>query len=156
MSELEEWIQKLAFFLPQVDGNNDLKQSGYFTLAEIDGVVNRIFKIGQPPAEKVKRFLTLSQEKVERLSLHIVSDKHVSSYQSRNPDKGQWGGAIVASDYENQLILSFSGLPEKLDEALCLVVAGKMKLSFDKQILELSQNPFYEQVKKIAEKMDQK
>ncbi|MCP5496413.1 MAG: hypothetical protein H7A23_17840 [Leptospiraceae bacterium] len=54
------------------------------------------------------------------------------------------------------MILSFSGLPEKLDEALCLVVAGKMKLNFDKQILELSQNPFYEQLKKIVEKMDQK
>ena len=68
------------------------------------------------PAERGQKYLELAQEKARRLAEH---PDHWSSWQSRNPDEGKWGGAVNAGAY----IFSFSGLPELADEAAMLLTA---------------------------------
>lgn len=70
--------------------------------------------------KKAAKYFALSQEKAARL---IVHPSHDSSWQSRNPDADQWGGAVVASSW----IFSFSGFPEAFDEAVMLLLAQKLK-----------------------------
>ena len=59
------------------------------------------------------------QEKAKRLVQH---PDHKSSWESRNPEAGQWGGAISVSAF-GSLIFSMSGFPELGDEAIMLVTA---------------------------------
>ncbi len=96
---------------------------GYFTLRSAkDGRVLLVSEIGDTLAEKREAWLFNSQEKGKRL---FENPNDLSSWESRDPDhptQKKWGGAIRTPDY----ILSFSGLPELADEALCAIVALKM------------------------------
>jgi len=95
---------------------------GYFCLADgVTGFPLLIFPIGIMPEEKVVKYLAFCQEKAKRLAKH--SD-HMSSWESRNPDENQWGGAIKIED----LIYSFSGLPELGDEAAMLGCATAIRV----------------------------
>ncbi|MDQ5970564.1 MAG: hypothetical protein QG603_341 [Patescibacteria group bacterium] len=91
-----------------------------------------------------EQYLTLSQEKAERLQ--GLWHKHLSSWQSRDPDNGRWGGAIIA----DQLIFSFSGLPELVDEAVVTAAAywlGEItEYSQVLKIADISRNPFTEEL----------
>lgn len=87
-----------------------------------DGRPIHLFEIGCNPPEKVARRISFCMEKAQRLAANA---HHLSSHQSRkvNPENkddpgNKWGGAIRA-----RYIVSFSGLPELADEALCVCVA---------------------------------
>lgn len=100
--------------------DDQTRRGGYFCVASYEnGMITPVViaLIGELPEEKLQRCFELCQEKARRLATH---SEHRSSWQSRDPDQKQYGGAIrVNSD----LILSFSGLPEIADEALMLRVA---------------------------------
>lgn len=104
------------------------------------------FHIDEISDEKCSRYFDLSHEKASRLYEHL-SEGHFSSFQSRNPELDQWGGAILAGDY----ILSFSGMSSELiDEAIMLLLALELKLiSFERarEIIGVSSN---EQFNKLA------
>lgn len=104
--------------------NVDLsKNCGCFTVLDKSGNLILKFHIGELPAEKFERYYTFSEEKARRLHKNLEIG-HVSSFQSRNPEKDQWGGAISAGDY----ILSFSGMPEIVDEIMMLLLAIELGL----------------------------
>lgn len=91
-----------------------------------------------------EKYLVYSQEKAERL--RGFWHQHLSSWESRDPDHGRWGGAIRAGD----LIISFSGLPELVDEAVVTAAAYWLgEITEYAQVLriaDISQNPFTEQL----------
>lgn len=91
-----------------------------------------------------EQYLILSQEKAERLQ--GLWHKHLSSWQSRDPDNGRLGGAIIA----DQLIFSFSGPPELVCEAIVTVAAywlGEItEYSQVLKIADISRNPFTEEL----------
>lgn len=75
--------------------------------------------LGSIELDKKYKYRSLSLEKCQRLMAH--SD-HVSSWQSRDPRGGLWGGAIRAQ----QWVIGFSGLPELLDEAVVTAAAYQL------------------------------
>jgi len=124
--------------------NSDLvRKSGYFTLRDlISGKVIFVLMLGEVPKEKQERYLSLSLEKGQRLYQDYRANiKNISSWQTRNPDKDLWGGAIRIHKY----ILSFSGLAELLDEALVLETALTMDWDHYRlyEISQESKNYFY-------------
>ena len=93
------------------------RSGGYFCLADAETVLPLlIMAVGQVPVEKAGKYLSFCQEKAKRLAEH---PDHLSSWESRNPEKEQWGGAVRVGEF----IFSFSGLPEMGDEAVMLAVA---------------------------------
>lgn len=122
----------------------DNRAGGYFAIYRrgIDGSVGQALVlevIGAVIAEKLTRYSRFVREKITRLSQH---PDHLSSHQSRNPDKDLWDGAIVAGDY----YFSFSGLPDYCDEALVLIAArmlGVITVANAARIAELSDNTIY-------------
>ncbi|OHB04587.1 MAG: hypothetical protein A2920_01445 [Candidatus Zambryskibacteria bacterium RIFCSPLOWO2_01_FULL_43_17] len=84
-----------------------------------------------------------ADEKAKRLSSHPT---HVSSWQSRDKERKRYGGAIRAG----ALILSFSGLPEWVDEALMVAVAADMNRITEEEIARvtrISENPLLQVVR---------
>jgi len=123
------------------------KRSGYLTIRrKSDGRILWVAEIGDCPQIKAKKYFEFSVEKGERLFHH---PKHISSWQSRDSEKGRWGGAIVA----NELIISFSGLPELLDEAAVLAFAIFLRWISPEQvekIAKISSNSHYASLKNSA------
>lgn len=68
--------------------------------------------IGKIPPEKENKYIFYSREKGERLFSHL-SEGHVTSYESQNIEKKEFGGAIFAKGKR----FSFSGAPEVRDRA---------------------------------------
>ena len=105
-----ELIQKL---------NIEGKDSGYLTILDAsDGRLILQVQIGICPADKADKYCDFSLEKAKR----VFETGDQSSWQSRDPENGKWGGGIRANDH----ILSFSGMPELADEALSLTIAERM------------------------------
>lgn len=136
--------QALHYCLVHLQNNDKIRQSGYFTLRDItSGRVIFILMLGQVPNEKQEKYLQFSLEKGDRLYKDYKKNfKNFSSWQTRDPDKDKWGGAIRAGKY----VLSFSGLSELLDEALVLEIALTMNWENPYRLYEISQvskNNFY-------------
>lgn len=91
------------------------KFGGYLTIALRDGVPILVALVGVPEERKREQCLAFSQEKAKRLAQH---KDHFRSWESRDPDAQLYGGALRDTDY----IVSFSGLPEELDEVVSLLV----------------------------------
>lgn len=72
-------------------------------------------RVGKPPDKKIEKYFDFSLEKGKRLFEH---KDHLTSHESRNKRKEQYGGAIMGDD----VIVSFSGFPEKADSLFSLVV----------------------------------
>lgn len=136
-------------------GDTEQEYCGYLTLRDdVTGRVMFVAQIGTCPDDKAEKYFALSLEKGQRL---FQKREHVSSFQSRDPDAlinhngetfewGSWGGAVRLGPSEGYLILSFSGLPELLDETLMLALSvrmGLLKGSKAKVIANLSQNPHF-------------
>jgi len=121
------------------------RKGGYFCVADgLTGTPLLIALVGQVPLEKVEKYMEFAQEKARRLSSRIGD---VSSWESRNLDHNQYGGAIRV---ENK-IFSFSGLPELADEALMLSVAlmygRRENASFEDRLADIascSNNPYWD------------
>jgi len=114
---------------------------GYFTmLRRSDSRVLLISQIGNCPPESAEKYMAFSLEKGQRLFERHRDFGDISSFQSRKPHKGMWGGAICLSD----VIFSFAGPPELAGEAVMLALAfqldaiGERKIN---QIIKISNNP---------------
>jgi len=113
--------------------------SGHFVVADANtgNVLLSLFS-GESPAEEASVYFINAHEKAERVRAQMISYGHIFSRQSRNPDQNQWGGSVIAGDY----ILSFSGFPENVDEAMMVVLGIAMGL-FDGPI-DLNEQLFAE------------
>ncbi len=120
-SLLEEWSAN-DDLSKEIDG----RAGGYLTICDSATGEELLppTRIGTVNEAKVAKYEAFCQEKAGRLLLKMRSDGHVSSRQSRRPDEDQWGGAILIVD-EN-LVFSFSGLPELADEAFMVRLAWEM------------------------------
>jgi hypothetical protein len=78
-------------------------------------------RLGDLPIDKVFEKLFFATEKVKRL---IANPDHISSFQSEDVAKQQFGGAIRLGRY----ILSTSGFPPNMDQLFCVLVAVDAKL----------------------------
>jgi len=88
-------------------------KGGCLCVASSNGHPLLVGYVGGPAEERAGRFWVNALEKAARLGKNTGD---ISSFQSRNPDNRQWAGAVRGS----HVIISFSGLPELIDEALVL------------------------------------
>ena len=96
---------------------------GVLCMADPGGII-LVCQIGEvPDADALSRFLGTCQEKVRRL---LENPSHFSGWQSRDFDNKKYGGAIRTS---GDLIFSFSGLSELLDEAFSALLANRLAMS---------------------------
>lgn len=146
---LAEKYLAIILRLPLITGSaeDSWRKGGYLCLASLDSGVpllaRKVGDLNTTPAEKRLKYLDLSQEKSKRLAF---SPGYFSSYQTRNPTRDQWGGAIRTLYF----ILSFSGLPELADEALCILIAeelGVIPASWVSAIIRESRNAYYRDAK---------
>ncbi|MBP6858911.1 MAG: hypothetical protein KBC33_03745 [Candidatus Pacebacteria bacterium] len=117
-SDLTEIIEKAAVIVAKACSINhhEGKKGGYLCVTNPTGQVHAVLMIGTvPDPEKSRKYFDYCQEKAARLAEHR---NHVSSWQSRDPNRDRWGGAIRCKEH----ILSFSGLPEIWDEAIVLTI----------------------------------
>lgn len=96
---------------------------------------------GELPENGTRSF-EIVREKAARLSGFT---SHVSSWQSRHPERFEYGGAVRIVRPESHVgILSWSSFPELVDEAYMLAVAIEAKIMDEREavyIASLSQNP---------------
>ncbi len=123
--------------LSQLPDHNPKEKGGYLVILSMrSGIVEAILLIGECSAENASRYHRFALEKAMRLSEHR---DHVSSWQSRNPEKEQYQGGVKFGDY----VHAFSGLSEKKDEVIALmsiVGASHIKRRDARQIAEISDN----------------
>ncbi len=127
------------------------RQGGYLVIRErYSGIILLLERIGKCPPLDTEKYLNFAQEKGARLN-GLVKAGHgdMSSWQSRNPEAGKWGGAIVAGN----LIVSFSGLKEIVDEAAVLVLALRLSWLTHNEVLaitEISGNRFVKELYNLS------
>ncbi len=119
---LENLKLSLRLVLSELGDDANGREGGYFRLFSSIGY--RLFEqmcclVGSVEPDKIKKYEELSAEK----AIRAHKKGHVSSWVSRDPGNLKFGGAIHAG---GDLFMSFSGLPEKGDEALMLVVAHRI------------------------------
>ncbi len=126
------------------------ENSGYFIVIEDDedgGVIFLIIKIGECSADKARKMCASSLENAQRLVAH---PEHKTSWQSRDPEKDQGGGAIrISCEDGKTYIFSFSGLTEHAEhvgEALMAYVAfhtGYINATDLRELMIISNNPYF-------------
>jgi hypothetical protein len=106
------------------------RSGGYFCAARADdGSPFHLSRWGLVPPSHDEKYRAYVLEKPRRLALHPT---HVASSQSRNEKRNEYGGAIRT----NQHLLSFSGLPELIDEPMMLAFGVKVgSLTLDEAML---------------------
>ncbi|MDD2786164.1 MAG: hypothetical protein PHS79_04735 [Patescibacteria group bacterium] len=103
-------------------GDNKWRKGGWLCILDPDGKIFFHEPIGEVPAEKDEKYKALAAEKALRLHEH---PEHNMSWQSRDPDKNQWGGAARHPD---GWIISFSGFSEFWDEYLVLALFQALEM----------------------------
>lgn len=136
------FLEEAALLFEGREGWEDRK-GGYLCIANAEtGFPGAVVLIGSIPTEKAEKYLSFSMEKARRLA---SNPQHVSSWESRDPEQNRWGGAIRI----DELIFSFSGLPELGDEALMLALGLSNYLSdpniprLIEDIAHRSKNPYW-------------
>lgn len=90
-------------------------------------------RVGTREGDNWESVEVFSEEKSHRLmKLHQRDTRQVSSFQTRNPDNNEWGGAFIAEVLIPdlgwvKLLVSFSGLPEEADEVFGLRLLQEME-----------------------------
>lgn len=143
---VREMVEKVDDVVSQAVRLTVERIGGYFCLANKNsGLPVMVFPVGKfhMLSEKTReKYCAFSQEKALRLAENPL---HQSSWQSRNESKMKYGGAVRGRTF----IFSFSGLPEKLDEAAMLtlaVEAGDLDHSSAFAIAQTNGNEFFTQV----------
>lgn len=120
--KLKEYKELISQNPPPIE-----RKGGYFVLLDkIRRAILYKIMVGAPYEGSIKRYWDFSEEKARRL---MYNRTHFSSWQTREVENGEFGGAVTAPRGSRGLkegkryILSFSGLPEMADEAICTVVA---------------------------------
>ena len=130
--EVQEAATKLIRIMDDLSLVHSLgeRKGGYLTLVGIDGLPldTIVLPVGEVPSpEEGCAYMSNSLEKAERLRKHFKRDHTaISSWQTRNEDERMYGGAVIATPRGG--IVSFSGLPEHYDEALCVGVTYELEL----------------------------
>src|SRR4030042_4877391 len=141
--EISEIILKAFLKLPECpkEGRN-----GGFSTFMVNGIIPLKFEVGiATPTERANDFYIYSEEKVSRLH---SNPPHISSWQTRNLEEKQYGGATRTGDgleIGKNILIGFSGQPEQGDEAITLVQAIAFRwssLSHARKVIEISENPF--------------
>jgi len=105
--------------------------------------------IGPIPSDKALKYFGLCQEKAIRLAEQRELHGHHSSYQSRVPEQGKYGGAICV----DRMIWSCSGFSDQGDEMVMLLAARYFLIGSPNQIsavsrcqliAKLSSNPYWD------------
>ncbi len=132
---------------------NDTKYMGGY-LCAIDaerGGLLMLARVGEVHDHEVpllmKEVQGFAREKADRLLENILrggmdSSHHLTSWESRDPDHGKYGGAVRTLA---PFILSFSGLPELADEAVVAYAAyreGSMSLEMAIAISNITDNHY--------------
>lgn len=114
MSEIVERFQ------PMSSDGTKARTGGYLVVADsqtgLPLLVMPVGKITDP--DDAAMFLELALEKARRPVQH---PEHLTSWESRDETRKHFGGSIRL--HSEPLILSFSGLPEKLDTAFVLYLS---------------------------------
>jgi hypothetical protein len=119
------------------------RTGGYLCHATGTGIPRMIHVIGVVREAKALKYIGFCQEKPRRTAAH---PNHWSSWQSRDLAHDEFGGSVKLADGTH---LSFSGLPELGDEAVCLVAAiafGLLTEAAARGIARISCNPYFERL----------
>lgn len=133
---------------------------GYLTLMDgLSGEIIFTVPFGEMPDEKREKYFELSQEKAKRLFENFSKKFHTTSFQSRDEENQQYGGAIYANYRSGAIILSFSGMPELIDEAMMIALADKLLTDIETvvntKIEAVARNPYWEVIrKKFAKQLE--
>jgi hypothetical protein len=124
--------------LPESLTERNGREGGYLTIKNIQsGMIEAIYLIGCIQKGKEEKYLTLSQEKANRLfRVRMSGGNDRTSWESRNEEKMEYGGAIFFPAWDEEYILSFSGLPELGDEA-CMFITQALISSKSAETIEL-------------------
>jgi len=105
----------VAAFIKNCPDANPNHKTGGVILHRCNRGVEQHTTVGTLSMQSVyEDLLTTARRKIEQLQIHFT---HMTSYQSRDPEKGLWGGGLNLF-CNGQVALS--GLPELADEA-CLM-----------------------------------
>lgn len=97
------------------------------------------------------RLLELVGEKIGRVRQHNLSDGHLTSGQSRDPQRVQLGGAVIA----RRLIIGIAGLTEEANEAMALCIAqliGALDNESAAAIAAMRQNHLFDPLRSVFNK----
>jgi hypothetical protein len=120
-SEELKLLVDLASRLPNLSFQSE---GGYFCYAVLNPAEPCVFKtpelrkVGNVPLEKQFGRMKNCLEKLLRIIEHSLK----TSFEMRNESLNQWGGGIryeVSKDMH--IVSSFSGFPERVDEAICII-----------------------------------
>ncbi len=125
-------VENMVSLYLQLPDADQTKRGGYFcVMKEENGQVMFVQQIGDvadaPDTEfgtKATKYCQLAIEKASR----VFKSELFSSWLTRNPDQGLWGGGVRITIEGSGLIFSFSGLPELADEAVVLSAAMRRGL----------------------------
>ena len=150
---------RLIAISQEIPSNPDRTRAGGVLTVGLEGFSQKyVLNLGTYSPNKREKYTRLSQEKAHRVYANWLRQPEVtvSSWQTRNPEEMMFGGAVLFPPIdESPNIISFSGLAEVTDEALCLVLAYHLGLSpvpnYANRVIEISKNPVYEELLKRAE-----
>ncbi len=138
-------------FIKLPENPDKARTGGYLTIVDRDNGqlllqvrIGAIQKLEDPDyGTKADKYCVLSAEKANRLVRYYRGQGHNSSWQSRDEKQKKYGGAIVAGN----LIVSFSGLPERGDEVVVLILAYTMNWANFNDITTIAkqnENPLFD------------
>ncbi len=134
VSKIVEIASQIVGASINVPGNEaPERQGGYLVIRErYSGIKLLVERIGKCPPADVAKYLDFAQIK----GAILTESSDISSWQSRNPERGIWGGAIVVRD---RLTISFSGLKEIIDEAVVLVLALRLSWLTHNEVIDITE-----------------
>ena len=162
-------IKIMSILLDSAKGKTDIKdrkvhRRGYLTILDArTGFIICTLPFLEIPVEKEELYFRLSQEKADRLyswvNKHLPApNNHTTSYESRDESMDHYGGSVYGEfkafefnvQFHIQLILSFSGMPELIDEAMMLVLVKFFQKKWKNlELLPISaesRNPFWQSI----------
>ncbi len=133
--------EALSLLAPELAQLNRLP-NGYLVVQSVeDNNFELVWQVGEgvsenAPAAKYIGWKGNAKNKVERV---IARPNDISAWQSRLFEGKLYGGGIRAGAF----VIGFSGLPEKMDEAICAYIAHKLDLvtlDYVRQVFAISDN----------------
>lgn len=139
LPKIVDYAERIIDAAISLSGNesNPDKCGGYLAvwtvyLNNVPGSLELLARLGYTPEEKLAKRMEGAMEKCQRLDSGD-GQGHLTSYESRNPEIGRWGGAVRGPQH----IYAFSGLPELWDEAAMFVLAIRLYQLDEDDVLAL-------------------
>jgi len=150
--ELVIEIGKLVELSTRLTSNPEPERRGGIASFLLSGHVYPLFSVRVGEISDVAewdKYWGFSREKVYRVQSDFLRDPNniVSSWQTREPEIGRYGGAVIFNLKGDRTalynIISFSGLDEQVDEAVALTMGFKLgwtNKDFLDRVLSASEN----------------